>query len=95
MTAFPPSLRDLSVMLDKTVPYAAVADVLKNTPLPVGLHFDLIDLYEGGRLPQGKKSVTFTLAFSAPDRTLKDAETDAAFNALLENLKAKTGAELR
>ncbi|HJD19328.1 MAG TPA: phenylalanine--tRNA ligase subunit beta [Candidatus Avelusimicrobium excrementipullorum] len=95
VTAFPPSLRDLSVMLDKTVPYAAVADVLKNTPLPVGLHFDLIDLYEGDRLPQGKKSVTFTLAFSAPDRTLKDAETDAAFNALLENLKAKTGAELR
>ena len=67
VTAFPPSLRDLSVMLDKTVPYAAVADVLKNTPLPVGLHFDLIDLYEGDRLPQGKKSVTFTLAFSAPE----------------------------
>ena len=93
--AFPPSLRDLSVTVDKTVPYAKIQQVLQNTALPVTLHFDLIDLYEGEHLPQGKKSVTFTLAFSAPDRTLKDAETDAAFNTLLNALHEKTGAELR
>ena len=95
VAAFPPSLRDLSVLLDKSVPYAQIQNVLQSTPLPVTLHFDLIDLYEGEHLPAGKKSVTFTLAFSAPDRTLKDAETDAAFQALLESLRAKTGAELR
>ena len=93
--AFPPSLRDLSVTVDKTVPYAQIQHVLQTTALPVTLHFDLIDLYEGEHLPQGKKSVTFTLAFSAPDRTLKDAETDAAFKTLLDNLHQKVGAELR
>ena len=95
VTAFPPSLRDLSVMLDKAAPFSLIEQTLQSTPLAVNLHFDLIDVYEGERLPLGKKSVTFTLAFSAPDRTLKDAETDAAFETLLENLKAKTGAELR
>lgn len=93
--AFPPSLRDLSVLVDKTVPYATLANILQKTALPVALHFDLIDLYEGEHLPQGKKSVTFTLAFSAPDRTLKDAETDAAFTALVDALKTQAGAELR
>ncbi len=92
---FPPSLRDLSVLVDKDVPYARLAEIVRQTALPVSVHFDLIDLYEGDRLPAGKKSVTFTLAFSAPDRTLKDTETEAAFNTLLEKLRTQAGAELR
>jgi len=95
VAAFPPSLRDLSVVLDKTISYAQIKDVLEKTQLPVQLHFDLIDLYEGEHVPQGKKSVTFTLAFSAQDRTLKDQETDAAFETLVTQLKEKLGAQLR
>ena len=63
--------------------------------MPVQLQFDLIDLYEGEHVPQGKKSVTFTLAFSAPDKTLKDKETYDAFNTLVAQLKEKLGAQLR
>lgn len=95
VAAFPPSLRDLSVVLDKNISYAQIKNVLEKTPLPVQLHFDLIDLYEGEHVPAGKKSVTFTLAFSAPDKTLKDKETDEAFNTLVGTLKEKLGAELR
>ncbi len=93
--ALPPSLRDLSVVLDKATPYGQIKQVLEQTALAVALHFDLIDVYEGEHLPQGKKSVTFTLAFSAPDRTLKDKEIDEAFNTLVGALKEKLGAELR
>ena len=92
---FPPSLRDLSVVLDKAVSYAQIKDVLTKEQLPVNLSFDLIDLYEGEHVPQGKKSVTFTLAFSAPDRTLKDQETEQAFQTLVEALRNSLGAELR
>ena len=95
VAAFPPSLRDLSVVVDKNIPYSQLAGILQKTDLPVALHFDLIDLYEGEHVPAGKKSVTFTLAFSAPDRTLKDAETDHAFNTLVARLKEQAGAELR
>ena len=95
VAAFPPSLRDLSVVLDKTISYAQIKTVLEKTALPVHLHFDLIDVYEGEHVPQGKKSVTFTLAFSAPERTLKDKETEDAFNTLVGQLKEKLGAELR
>ncbi|MBR4592909.1 MAG: phenylalanine--tRNA ligase subunit beta, partial [Elusimicrobiaceae bacterium] len=92
---FPPSLRDLSMVVDRTVSYAQVASALVKTPLDVNLDFHLIDLYEGEHLPAGKKSFTFSLAFSNPQRTLKDSETDAAFARIVEQLKTQVGAELR
>ena len=92
---FPPSLRDLSVVIDKTVSYAQLVSALDKTPLDVNLSYHLIDLYQGEHLPQGKKSVTFSLAFSHPEHTLKDKETDDAFNRIVEQLRAQVGAELR
>jgi len=92
---FPPSLRDLSVVIDRTVSYAQVVSALEKTPLDVEMVYHLIDLYEGEHLPAGKKSITFSLAFSNPERTLKDNETDAAFKRIVEQLHAQVGAELR
>lgn len=95
VAVFPPSLRDLSVIVDKTVTYGQIAGALDKTPLDVELTYHLIDKYEGEHLPAGKKSVTFSLAFSNKERTLKDKETDAAFNRIVEQLKAQVGAQLR
>ena len=95
MAVFPPSLRDLSVVLDKNVSYAAVTSALDKTPLDVQMSYHLIDLYQGEHLPEGKKSVTFSLAFSSPKGTLKDKEIDEAFNRIVEQLRAQVGAELR
>lgn len=92
---FPPSLRDLSVVLDANIPYAQVQSVLNQTGLDVKMSYELIDLYQGEHLPAGKKSLTFSLAFSNPQRTLKDAETDAAFNKIVAELGQKLGAALR
>ena len=95
VAAFPPSLRDLSVVLDKTISYQQIKNILEKTSLPVNLSFNLIDVYEGEHVLQGKKSVTFTLSFSAADHTLKDKEIDEAFNTLVAKLKETLGAELR
>ena len=95
VAVFPPSLRDLSVVLDSAVTYAQITSALDKTPLDVELAYHLIDVYQGAHLPAGKKSVTFSLAFSKADGTLKDKEIDAAFNRLVEQLKTQVGAELR
>lgn len=92
---FPPSLRDLSVVLDENISCAQVQSVLDQTGLDVKMSYELIDLYQGEHLPAGKKSLTFSLAFSNPQRTLKDAETDAAFNKIVAELGQKLGAALR
>ncbi len=95
VAVFPPSLRDLSVVLNADVTYAQLTGVLDKTPLDVQLNYHLIDVYQGEHLPQGKKSVTFSLAFSKKDGTLKDKEIDTAFNRIVEQLKTHVGAELR
>lgn len=95
LPVFPPSLRDLSVVVDKSVTYAQIASALDKTPLDVSLSYKLIDLYQGEHLPEGKKSVTFSLAFSHAEHTLKDKEIDEAFNRIVEQLRTQTGAELR
>ncbi len=95
VAVFPPSLRDLSVVLGSEVTYAQLTSALDRTPLDVELAYHLIDVYQGEHLPQGKKSVTFSLAFSKKDGTLKDKEIDAAFARIVEQLKAQVGAELR
>ncbi len=95
VAVFPPSLRDLSVVLNEDVTYAQITSALDKTPLDVELAYHLIDVYQGKNLPQGKKSVTFNLAFSKKDGTLKDKEIDAAFTRIVEQLKTQVGAELR
>ena len=95
VAVFPPSLRDLSVVLDESISYASITSALDKTPLDVQLEYHLIDLYQGEHLPAGKKSVTFSLAFSNPQRTLKDKETDEAFNRIVQQLREQVGAELR
>ncbi len=95
VAVFPPSLRDLSVVLPADITYAQITSALDKTPLDVNLSYHLIDVYQGEHLPAGQKSVTFSLAFSKQDGTLKDKETDAAFNRIVEQLKTQVGAELR
>jgi phenylalanyl-tRNA synthetase beta chain len=55
----------------------------------------LFDVYEGEPLPEGKKSLAFSVDFRAPDRTLTDAEADARVRLIAERLAADFGAELR
>lgn len=95
LAVFPPSLRDLSVVLDDTVTYAQVQSALGQTALDVKMNYKLIDVYQGEHLPAGKKSMTFSLSFSLPERTLKDQETDEAFNRIVASLQQKLGAQLR
>ena len=95
VAVFPPSLRDLSVVLPSEITYAQITSALNKTPLDVALSYHLIDVYQGEHLPAGKKSVTFSLAFSKKGGTLKDKEIEDAFGRIVEQLKTQVNAELR
>ena len=95
VAVFPPSLRDLSVVVNKEISYGQIASALDKTPLDVEMSYHLIDQYEGEHLPAGKKSVTFSLAFCDKERTLKDKEINTAFERIVAQLKEQVGAELR
>ena len=55
----------------------------------------LFDIYEGAKLPTGKKSVAFNLVLRADDRSLTAQEADDEVNLVLERLKKDFDAMLR
>ncbi len=89
----PAVLRDLAVVVDDAVTAASVDAAVREEPLVEGV--TLFDVYRGAPLPAGKKNLAFAISYRAPDRTLTDAEADAAHARIVERLRAKLGAELR
>ncbi|HEY6001443.1 MAG TPA: phenylalanine--tRNA ligase subunit beta [Anaeromyxobacter sp.] len=89
----PAVLRDLAVVLDDAVPAASLEALVREEPLVESV--TLFDVYRGAPLPAGKKNLAFAIAYRVPDRTLTDAEADAAHARIVERLRAKHGAALR
>ena len=55
----------------------------------------LFDCYRGTPIPEGKKSLAYTIAYRAPDRTLTDDETNAARDRVRAHLRARFALTLR
>ena len=89
----PAVLRDLAVVVDDAVPAESVEAAVREEPLVEAVR--LFDVYKGAPLPADKKNLAFAISYRAPDRTLTDAEADAAHARIVQRLRAKLGAELR
>jgi phenylalanyl-tRNA synthetase beta chain len=89
----PAVLRDLAVVLAEEVQAASVEGLLREEPLVESV--TLFDVYRGPPLPAGKKNLAYAIAYRAADRTLTDAEADAAHARIVKRLAERLGAELR
>jgi len=92
---FPPVRRDLAFTLATEVPAGAVRSALQEAAGDLLDSCLLFDVFEGSPLPAGKKSLAFSVDFRALDRTLTDAEADAAVGRIVRRLAQDFGAELR
>lgn len=78
-----PVRRDVALVLDASVPAAAVQATLRGTNRDLISNVEVFDVYVGEHVPQGKKSLALSLTIHAPERTLTDAEiTDVVNNAV-------------
>ncbi|MDR1117617.1 MAG: phenylalanine--tRNA ligase subunit beta [Oscillospiraceae bacterium] len=92
---FPSSTRDMAVVCDSVYTAGELIDCARETGGELLADAEVFDVYSGGQIPEGKKSVAISLVFRAGDRTLTDPELDTLFNAVLSALKDRFGAELR
>ncbi len=94
---FPAVKRDLALLADEVLTCAQVEEVLLHSCKYV-TEAKLFDVYRGGQVPAGKKSMAFTLTFT-PDNNVEKAFTpetlDGYVKKILGNLKFKLGVELR
>lgn len=92
---YPPVREDLALVVDATLPAAAVEAALRQAGGVLLREVDLFDVYEGGQLPSGKKSLAYHLTFQAPDKTLTDKEVSKQRARILKLVEQQIGARLR
>ena len=92
---FPASTRDIAVLVDDSVPAAAMQAAIEQAAGAILENVKLFDVYKGKGIPEGKKSVAYSLSMRAADRTLTDEECDKAMKNALAALERSFGAVLR
>ncbi|MDD2956174.1 MAG: phenylalanine--tRNA ligase subunit beta [Oscillospiraceae bacterium] len=84
---FPASTRDLALLCDEDVPVLFIEKAIRQGVGKVLEKIQLFDIYRGQQVPEGKKSVAYTISMRAADRTLTDEETDRAVQKALRILE--------
>ena len=92
---FPPVRRDLAFTVEASTPAERVRSALAEAAGDLVSSVLLFDVFEGPPLPEGTRSLAFSLDFRAGDRTLTDEEADGAVAAIVERLSREFGAQLR
>jgi phenylalanyl-tRNA synthetase beta chain len=90
---FPAVLRDLAVVVANEIEARAVLEGVRAEPLVEDV--TLFDVYKGPPIPEGRKNLAMAIRYRAADRTLTDAEADAAHGRIVERLRGELAAELR
>jgi phenylalanyl-tRNA synthetase beta chain len=92
---FPPVVRDISLEFDQNTPVQGVLDAIQAEKPPIVQEVGLLSVYRGPGLPSGRKSLAFRVVMQDTERTLTDADADAARDTLVALLGKKFSAKLR
>ncbi len=92
---FPAVTRDIALVCDKNLPVARLEDCIRRGAKGLLKAVNLFDVYAGKGIPEGKKSVAFSLELRAGDRSLTAQEADEDVNGILELLSSELNAVLR
>ncbi len=92
---YPAVNRDLSVICHEAVTVAEVEEVIAAAAGKLLRSTRLFDIYRGTGVPEGKKSMAFSLELRADDRTLTDTDSEGVTAKVLAALQEKLGITLR
>lgn len=92
---FPATTRDIAAVVSVDVTMSRIVDVIRECGGELLKDIVLFDVYKGGQLEAEQKSMAFSLAFRAPDRTLTDEDVNAAMTNIFSALAGKLGAVIR
>jgi phenylalanyl-tRNA synthetase beta chain len=95
LAPFQPLRRDFAFLADTAVAADAVLRAARGAERALITGVSLFDVYEGDKLPEGKKSVAIEVTFQPRERTLKDEEIEAAVRKVIAAVAKATGATLR
>lgn len=92
---YPSITKDMAFILDKDVLNGDIVDTIRSNGGRFLTNIEVFDLYVGDRIPEGKKSIAYSLTFNSSDSTLNDEEITKIFNKIIETIQDKYNAILR
>ena len=92
---YPAVTRDLALLCDETITVGQAQEVIAKAGGKLLKDVQLFDIYRGTGVPEGKKSLAFSLVLRADDRTLTDTDSEGVISKVLAAVQEKLGATLR
>ncbi len=92
---YPALERDLALVADQQIEAAKIMSRIKEIGGSLVEQVALFDVYQGGQVPAGMRSLAFSIHYRSSERTLNDQEVNAIQTKLLAELKAEYGAVIR
>ena len=92
---YPAVTRDLAIVCREEVTVGEAEAVITQAAGKLLRNIRLFDVYRGTGVPEGKKSLAFSLELRADDRTLTDTDSETVTKNVLEALQSQLGAVLR
>ncbi|MES2810413.1 MAG: phenylalanine--tRNA ligase subunit beta [Bacteroidota bacterium] len=95
ISKFPAVRRDLSMLIDNTVTFGQLKQIAQRTERKLLKEVNVFDVYQGDKLPAGKKSYALSFIIQDAEKTLTDKTIDGIMQKLIYNLQKEAGAEIR
>lgn len=95
VSKFPAVRRDLALLLDKKIAFAELESIALRSDKNLLKEVNLFDVYEGDKLPAGKKSYALSFIFRDEEKTLTDKVVDKAILKIFKSLEHQLNVELR
>ena len=95
LTKFPSVKRDLALLLDEKVTFKEIYDLAFQSERNLLKDVDLFDVYQGEKLPEGKKSYAVSFVLQDKNKTLEDRQIDKIMQKLQQSFEKNLQAVLR
>lgn len=92
---FPEVSRDFALLVDDAVNFKQLREIALNSEKKILKSVQLFDVYEGSKLPKGKKSYALNFTLQDANKTLTDKQIDKTMNKIQQQLESQAGAVLR
>ena len=95
LTKFPSVKRDLALLLDEKITFKEIYDLAFQSERNLLKDVDLFDVYQGEKLPEGKKSYAVSFVLQDKNKTLEDRQIDKIMLKLQQSFENNLEAVLR
>jgi phenylalanyl-tRNA synthetase beta chain len=86
---FPSIVRDMALIADAGVTHQSIQKTIQSFPLVEKA--EIFDVYSGGQVPAGKKSLAYRITYRSPKHTLTDEEVNQIQKQILTRLSTELG----